>query len=186
MLAGLAGWQWLEADASKRAAIASEEVATEQRKFAEAQTRRPKRRSGAVAERDRAERNLALARGAAEDLVFKIAQGLRDVQGMRVESIGQTLRRRRSVMEELVKSAPDDAQLQRSRGAMFVEFATTYLIAGDLTRAQAAAEESLAIMRKLLAADAGNAGRQHDVSVSLERSATCGLRPATGRGACGP
>ena len=37
----------------------------------------------AVSERDRAEYNLKLARGAADDLVFKIAQGLRNVEGMR-------------------------------------------------------------------------------------------------------
>jgi len=41
--------------------------------------------------------------------------------------------------------------------------------AGDRTGALAAYEESLAIMRKLAAADPGNAGWQRDVSVSLTR-----------------
>ena len=40
---------------------------------------------------------------------------------------------------------------------------------GDRTGALAAYEESLAIMRKLTAADPGNAGWQRDVSVSLTR-----------------
>ena len=52
---------------------------------------------------------------------------------------------------------------------MLAEFAETYLAAGDLTRAREAAEESLAIMRKLAAADPGNAEWQRDLSVSLDR-----------------
>ena len=43
------------------------------------------------------------------------------------------------------------------------------LAAGDRAGALAAYEESLAIMRKLAAADPGNAGWQRDVSVSLDK-----------------
>ncbi len=43
------------------------------------------------------------------------------------------------------------------------------LAAGDRAGALAAYEESLAIRRKLAAADAGNAGWQRDVSVSLDK-----------------
>jgi hypothetical protein len=63
LLAGGAGWQWWEAETAKRAALAAEKTATEQKQVAET-------------ERDRAEKNLALARSAADDLVFKVAQGL--------------------------------------------------------------------------------------------------------------
>ena len=43
------------------------------------------------------------------------------------------------------------------------------LVAGDRAGALAAYEESLAIRRKLAAADPGNAGWQRDVGVSLNR-----------------
>jgi tetratricopeptide (TPR) repeat protein len=43
------------------------------------------------------------------------------------------------------------------------------LAAGDRAGALSAYEESLAILRKLAAADPGNAGWQRDVSVSLEK-----------------
>ena len=169
-LTGVAGWQWAEADSARRAAIASEKVATDQKEIAETQRAAAERaEKQAVAERERAEKNLELARKAAEDLVFKIAQGLRNVQGMRVESVRQILETAQGVMDELVRSAPNDPQLQRSRAAMLIEFATTYLASGDLDRARSAAEEAVAIMRKLAAADPGNAGWQRDVSVSLER-----------------
>jgi tetratricopeptide (TPR) repeat protein len=142
VLVGVASWQWFEADKAKRAA---------------------------VAERERAERNLALARGAANDLVFKIAQGLRHVEGMRVESVQQILETAQGVMDELARSAPDDPQLQRSRGSMLHEFSLTYADAGDLTRARGAVEESLEISRRLAAAEPDNRGRQSDLGTILIR-----------------
>jgi tetratricopeptide (TPR) repeat protein len=156
VLVGAASWQWFEADQAKRAA---------------------------VAERDRAERNLALARRAANDLVFKIAQGLRHVQGMRVESVQQILETAQDVMDEMVRSAPDDPQLQRSRGAMLHEFSTTYADAGDLTRARAAVEESLEISRRLAAAEPDNRGRQSDLGTTLIRVGEMRLAAADRSGA---
>jgi len=142
VLIALAGWQWWEAEGAKRSA---------QR------------------ERDRAETNFGIAKSASDHVVFRIAQDLRDVQGMRVESVRQILDTARSMMDELARAAPDDLRLQRSRSVMLNEFAETYVGAGDLTRAQSAADESLVIARKLAATDLGNTGWQHDVSVSLER-----------------
>ena len=162
-LTGVAGWQWAEAESARRAAIASEQVATEQRGIAEQQ------RADAQAQRDRAERNLAVARQAAEDLVVKIARGLRDVQGMQVESIRQILETAQAVMDELVRSAPDDPKLQRTRANMLSEFALVYVVAGDFDRARRAAEDGLVIMRQLAAAEPGSAERQRDVSVVLDR-----------------
>src|SRR5688572_15361087 len=138
VLIALAGWQWWEA--------------TEQRQVAQSQ-------------RDLAVRNFGIAKTAADHVVFRIAQDLRHVQGMRVESVRRILDAAQSMIDELARAAPDDLRLQRSRSAMLNEFVVTYVRAGDLTRARAAADESLTIMRKLVAADPGNAGWQHDVSV---------------------
>ena len=162
-LTGAVAWQWAEAVGQKREAVAQRMIAEQQRAAAEQAEHR------AVAERDRAERNLALARSAAEDLVVKIAQGLRDVQGMRVESIRQIFETAQVVMDELVKSAPKDPLLQRTRANMLNEFSLIYLAAGDFDLARRAAEESLAIMRQLLAAEPDDAARQRDVGVVIER-----------------
>jgi hypothetical protein len=43
---------------------------------------------------------------------------LRDVQGMRVESVRRILDAAQTMMDELARAAPDDLQLQRSRAAM--------------------------------------------------------------------
>src|SRR5215831_16182457 len=72
----------------------------------------------AVEERDSATRNFKLAQQTAENLVFDIAQGLRDVQGMSVESVRKILGTAKATFEQLAASAPDDLTLQRSRAAM--------------------------------------------------------------------
>ena len=72
-------------------------------------------RAIAVEERDRATRNFKLAQHTAESLVFDIAQGLRDVQGMSVESVRKILETAKGTFEQLAVSASDDASLQRRR-----------------------------------------------------------------------
>ncbi len=177
VLIALAGWQWWEADLAKRAALVAERQAIEQKQVAQEQRDRAVVAEGQATEqkeiaqtqRDLAVRNFGLAKQAASDVVFNLAQDLRDVQGMRVESLRKMLDTARTLMDQLAQAAPDDLQLQRSRAAMLFEFAETYIGAGDLARAKAAADESLAIMRKLAAADPGNAGWQRDVRVSLNK-----------------
>ena len=162
VLIALAGWQWWEAEGAKRTAqrqrdraVVAEQTATEQKDIAQQQ-------------RDRAETNFGIAKNAADHVVFRIAGDLRDVQGMRVESLRRILDAARSMMDELAKAAPDDLELQSSRSAMLREFSITYLRAGDLIRAKPAAEESLAIARKLVAADPGNTDWQRRVSQGLD------------------
>jgi tetratricopeptide (TPR) repeat protein len=146
MLTGAASWQWAEAVA--------------QRREAEIQ------RADAVAQRDRAERNLEIARKTAKDLIDKIALGLRFTEGMRVEAIQEILETVRSTMGELVRSAPDDPRLQQMMATMLDRFANTYREAGALDRALAATEEALSIIRKL-AAELGTPDVQNQLSVTL-------------------
>ena len=195
-------------------------IATEQKEVAQTQ-------------RDRAERNFGIAKNAADHVVFRIAQDLRNVQGMRVESVRRILDAAQAMMDELARAAPDDLQLQRSRAAMLAGFATPIwrrrsdaragrgrgkprdhaqarrrrsgqcrlaarrereprkvgdvrLAAGDRAGALAAYEESLAIMRKLAAADPGNAGWQRDVSVSLNKVGDVRLAAGDRRGRLRP
>jgi hypothetical protein len=119
ILAGVAGWEWKAAVDNERTAVAqrnravaAEKDATEQRDVAQTQ-------------RDLAVRNFGIAKDAADRVVFRIAQDLRDVQGMRVESAHGILDAAQAMMDELVKTAPADLQLQRSRAAMLSEFVET-------------------------------------------------------------
>jgi tetratricopeptide (TPR) repeat protein len=177
-LTGAAGWQWWEADAAKRAAIASEQVAVEQRKVAEQQRSIAQIQSAAaeqakkqaVAERDRAEKNLGLAQKAAEDLVFKIAQGMRNVEGMRLSTIRQILDTSQSVMEELVRSAPQDEGIQRSRAVMLMEFAITYLAAGNTDLARINSEQALTAFQQLATLNPSNSNSRREFAVMLNKA----------------
>jgi tetratricopeptide (TPR) repeat protein len=163
ILVGVAGWQW-------KAALDAEHAAIEQRQIAEHQ-------------RDQAERNFGIAKDGADHVVFNLAQSLRSVQGMRVESVRRILDAAQVMMDQLARAAPEDLKLQQSRSAMLTEFVVTYLAAGDLTRARTAAEDGLTITRKLAAADPGNADWQHGLSVSLNRVGDVRLAAGDGAGA---
>jgi tetratricopeptide (TPR) repeat protein len=168
--AAFAGWQYFEADQARREAETQRGIAQQQTALALRREQEAEReRQESEKQRDLAQRNFRIAKQAADDVVFDLAQGLRDVAGMRVESVRKILDAAQALMDRLAKAAPDDLDLQRSRSSMLNEFVNTYLPLGDLTRATTAADESLAIMRRLSAADPGNAGWQSDVSVSLEK-----------------
>src|SRR5262249_47896483 len=117
-------------------------------------------------ERDNATRNFRLAQETAESLVFDIAQGLRNVQGMSAETVRKVLETARATFEQLATSAPDDLALQRSRAVMLDEFGRTYLTLGDLDGALTSYKDSLIIRERLTAADSSNMRWQDDVSIS--------------------
>jgi tetratricopeptide (TPR) repeat protein len=137
-----------------------------------------KERHEVEAQRNQAQLNFQIAKQAANDMVFKLAQGLRNVAGMRVESVRKILDGAQALMDQLARAAPDDLDLQRSRFAALSEFVDTYLAIGDLGHARTAAEEGLAIMRHLAVTNPGNAGWQRDVSVGLNNVG--GVRRAAG------
>jgi tetratricopeptide (TPR) repeat protein len=165
LLIALAGWQWWEAEGAKRSAqierdraVVAERTASEQRDEAQSQ-------------RDRAERNFGIATKTADHVVFRIAQDLRDVQGMNVESVRRILETAQAMMDGLAKAAPEDLSLQGGRAGMLSEFSETYTRAGDIVRARAAADEGVLIMRKLVGADPGRPSWRLDLSVLLEKGA---------------
>jgi tetratricopeptide (TPR) repeat protein len=149
ILGGVAAWQWKSAVAAERAAIEQRLIAQDQR--------------------DHANYNFAIARQAADSVVTELAQNLRNVQGMRVESVRRILDAARTLMDQIARAAPDDPQLQRSRAAMLSEFTETFERIGDLASAQTTAQEGLAITRKLAAADPDNTEFQRDTFVLLTR-----------------
>ena len=160
-----AGFALLGVAASIEAKVASDQRAAAERNFATA------------------ERNFAAAKQTVDGLIFDVAQRLSNVSGMRVDTIRRILDTAQETVDQLVETAPNDRHLLRSRSAMLNNFVTTYLAAGDLKDAAAAATQSLDIARKLAAQDQGNAQAQRDVSVSLERLGAVKLRAGDQAGA---
>jgi tetratricopeptide (TPR) repeat protein len=148
-LAGLAYWQ--------------RGLAVEQRSIAQ------QNEAQAKEQRDKATRNFQLAQRTAESLVFDIAHGLRNVQGMNVETVRKILDTARATFEQLAASAPDDPTLQRSRSVMLSEFGETYQTLGELDAALRAYRDSLAINERLGMADPGNTSQQSDLSVCYDK-----------------
>ena len=101
--------------------------------------------------------------------MFDIAQGLRDVQGMSAESVRKILETAKATFEQLAESAPDDADLQRSRSVMLNEFGDTYLTLGDLEQAFKVYRDGLVIAERLAAADPANTKWQRDLWVSYSK-----------------
>ena len=146
-------------------------VALDERTLAEAQ------RKDAETQKQIADRNFDAAKATVDGLIFNIAEGLRDVAGMRVETISAVLETTRKTVDQLLATAPNDPRLLRSRAAMLNDFATTYQSAGDLKDALAAATESLDIARKLAAQTqerAGAARRVGQPGQSRRREAASG------------
>ena len=110
----------------------------------------------ALAARDKATRSFKLAQQTAENLVFDIAQGLRDVEGMRAESVRKILSTAAATFDTLAASSPDDLDLLKNRSVMLNEFGATYLTLGDLAQALKSYRDGLAIAERLAKADPAN------------------------------
>ncbi len=121
-----------------------------------------------IAERH-ANHNLDIAKSTVDKVVFDVAQGLRNSQGVRIETMRAILGRVEDAMSSLSDAAPGDRDVQRSRSVMLDDFGDTYLAAGDGAAALKSYEASLAIQRKLVALDPKNPDWQRDVSLSLDR-----------------
>ena len=88
----------------------------------------------ANAEADRANANLTIARDTVYNVARDVAQGVRDVQGMRIENLRAILQRVETAIADLLKAAPDDEQVLRGRATTLTLFSDTYLAAGRYRR----------------------------------------------------
>ena len=119
----------------------------------------------AVAQRELAERNFAVAKQGANSLIFDIAQSLRNQEGMRTETVRKILGSSERVIAQLVKSSGENPELLRSQAAMLTEFADTYAAQGDSARQEEALGSSRAILERLLKSEPKNSGWQSDLAV---------------------
>ncbi|HMN70867.1 MAG TPA: toll/interleukin-1 receptor domain-containing protein [Rhodoblastus sp.] len=116
-----------------------------------------------------AKRNFDAAKRAVDVLTFDIAQGLRDVDGMRTATIMRILDRVRGVVDRLAQSAPDNPELQRSREVMLNEIGNTLIAQGAVADALARYREAFQIGEALAARDPANTLWQRDLSISQEK-----------------
>ena len=126
-------------------------------------------RSEAVTQREQAERNFAVAKQGADALVFDIAQGLRNVEGMRAETVRKILGRAEEAFAKLVERSGDNQDLLTSQAAMLLEFADTYAAQGDTSKQMDSAKGALAIFDRLSQADPAQARYQLGQAVAHSR-----------------
>jgi tetratricopeptide (TPR) repeat protein len=111
LLVGLAGWQWRSAEA--------ERVAAEQA------------RQEATAQRDRAEKTLALATDTANGLVFGLAQEFRNVVGVPAATIKDILDRARQLQDQLLAGGENSPTLSQSQAAALEVTVDSLMTLGD-------------------------------------------------------
>lgn len=140
VLAGLAGWQWF--------------AAAEQKRIAETQ-------------RVRAENALEAAAGAADTLIFELAQEFRRRSGMPVDLIRLILERVHRLQRQLAESGERSPTLRRLEAVAFNELYSTYIAIGDTKAALAAAERGRDILEELLKALPGNDALLRDLVIAL-------------------
>ena len=184
VLSVASGWFWLQsekhralADEQRRVAETQREIAEEQRKSAEEQRRSAEeqralaevQRRSAEAQRARAETSAKVARDAAERLIFDIAQGLGDQQGISVGTVQHVLDTASGVIDAMLRFNPDDPGLLRLKAVALDDFADTYARIGKTDRQLQAVNEALAIFRSLVSAKPDDTSRQLDLSYGDER-----------------
>ena len=123
----------------------------------------------AYREQQQALRNFALAKQTADSLVVDIAQGLREVEGLRAETVRKILGAAEATFNQISLSDPNDLSLLASRTTMLDTFGDTYLALNDLESALKAYRESLAISERLAKAKPKNLLWQRGLATAQEK-----------------
>lgn len=120
-------------------------------------------------QRARAEANLQSGIGAAQTMIFEIAQKSSGAIGAQRSVLIAILKQAQALLDDLSKGQTLSPAAQRNAAAAQHELADAFLRAGDATGALAATERSVAIIETLLEAAPDDAALQRDLSVSLEK-----------------
>jgi tetratricopeptide (TPR) repeat protein len=145
------------------AAVAAGFLAWQQQRIADQQ------RGIATAEAKRAERNFDAAKTTIDAVIFDLAQDLKDVEGMRAETVRRILERAEAAVGRLASRTDNDPAVRRSQAWMFNQFSDTYLRLGATSLALDYARKAAEAFRELAARDPGNTEHRRDLSTSLNR-----------------
>jgi len=110
----------------------------------------------AMQQRSLAQRNFEAAHKTVDGVVFNLALELRDVEGLRSESVRQILDRAAEAYRTLASATDNDPEVRSSQVGMYVSFAETYAVQGDLARQVDAAETAYNVARDLVIEDPDN------------------------------
>src|SRR5262245_28892941 len=124
--------------------------------------------NAAVKSETRAERNFVAAKSTIDTVILDLAQGLKDVEGMRVETVRRILEQAQKAVSQLAARTENDPRVLSSQGAMLYQFSETYLRLGDSQLAYDYAQQSLSIGRDLAAKDPSDPAWQRNHSTALE------------------
>ncbi len=190
-LAATSAWFWRDSVAQREVAVAQRTVADKQRAIAEtqraaaeqqraeaeaqrkiaeqqramAETQRQQRAS-AETQRKRAESSAAVAQSAANGLIFRIAQGLRNQSGMSTETVRKFLDTPLNLLEQMLEASPNDPDVLRLKEVALNEFATTIGQAGDTKRQMEMLRQAGTIADQLAEMRPDDVLSQEDVWVS--------------------
>ena len=123
----------------------------------------------ANAEADRANANFRIASDIVYDVARDVAQGVRDVQGMRLENLRAILQRVETAISALREAAPDDPGVLRGQAATLTLFSDTYMAAGDSDEARKALDAALVLRRRLVAEQPDDPKLKSDLLLTLNR-----------------
>ena len=157
-MALLAAW----ALSQRNAAVVAKTDADTQRAIAVENEKEANRQKAA------AERDLALATGAANSLVFDLAEKFRNVSGVPVSLIKSLLDRAGDLQEKLLATGQSSPALLRSQAVALDETSTTLLTIGDTKGALEAALRGSSIVETLLKRQPDSMDYQRDLSVSYD------------------
>ena len=142
LFAGLAGWQWREAD---KAAIE------------------------AKAQRDRAETIFGVSIDETDAIVAQTSSQLKDLVGVSRTGIRSILTVIEGQFDNMVKIDAGSPRLKLSRAKMLSAFVDIYVELGEMAEAQRRATECATIMRPLASAEANNPDMVEALGLCLER-----------------
>ena len=120
-------------------------------------------------QRNRAERNLALAQNMAKGLVFDLAYGFRDVTGVSNETIRKILGRADDLLASLVSGDAVSSSMLHTQMGTLIGFVDTYMNQGDLGAAEEAAAQAQELARHLVAIEPDATEAQRDLAVSWSK-----------------
>ncbi|NBC34502.1 MAG: TIR domain-containing protein [Alphaproteobacteria bacterium] len=118
-------------------------------------------------QRAAAERNINIATYAADALVRDLAGGLRNVSGIRAETVRRILERAEGVFESLFEAGAASPRLRRQHGWMHIEFGRTLATLGDTHGQLNRAEAAVAVLEDLVADDPDTLQWQRDLAVAF-------------------
>jgi len=156
VLAGLAAWQWRQAD--------------EQKSIADTQ-------------RGRAEAALTAAAKTADTLIFDLAQDLRNRTGMPLDLVRLILERVQNLQRQLVQAGDRTPELISLEAAALDELASLYLDQGDPAAALAVSERARDILQKLIEALPNYLWIKRDAAIAWNKIGDAKLATADARGA---